>query len=112
MSNKVENRILAAGFAQFPKGTTIYETQKVGCILVIDIETKIIKEADFTFISKTTNDFLSALIIGKKITGGIDSVIETIDKKVFIPGKKAVIQSVINAYKNYDEGQMETKATI
>lgn len=29
--------VLAAGFAQLPKGTTLYEIQKViGCVLVID----------------------------------------------------------------------------
>jgi len=111
MSYEVENRVLTAGFAQFPKGTSVYETQKViACILVIDTETKTITEANFTFISNTTNDFISALLVGKKITKGIDLVIEEIDKKVFIPGKKAVIQSVITAYKNYNEGQTKAEA--
>lgn len=103
-----KHEVLTAGFAQFPKGTSIYETQKViACILIINEETQTIKEASFTFISKTTNNFLSQLLEGKEIADGVESIIEDIHKKVYIPGKKAVIQSIISAYKNYKEGKRE-----
>lgn len=104
MSYEVENRVLTAGFAQFPKGTSVYETQRViACILVIDVKTETIIEANFTFISETTNKFMSGILVGKKINKGIDPIIKEMEKKILIPGKKAVIQSVITAYKNYYE---------
>lgn len=104
MDIKNENYVLAAGFAQFPKGTPVYETQKViGCILVIDRTTDVIVDASFTFIMDLTNRFISSLVRGKCIKNGIQEIIEELEKKFLIPGQRAVIQSVIAAYERYHE---------
>ena len=35
-----KHTVLAAGFAQIPKGTTLYEVSTmVGCVLIIDVNT-------------------------------------------------------------------------
>lgn len=108
LNSDFKGKVLSAGFAQFPKGTPIYETQRViGCILIIDIETDTISDATFTFITKTTNTFLASILEGKSLTDGVDPIIENLNQRVFFPGKKAVIQSVINAFKNYQEGKAE-----
>src|SRR5699024_3148189 len=96
--------VLTAGFAQFPKGTTVYETQKViGCILVIHSKTNIITEANFTFISETTNKFIANLLVNQDISNGIEYMLDEMDEKILFPGKKALMQAVISAYNIYKE---------
>ncbi|MDQ0341030.1 hypothetical protein J2S00_003874 [Caldalkalibacillus uzonensis] len=96
------DKILVAGFAQFPKGTPVYELQKViGCILIIDKEKDMIIDATFTFLMDTTRDFLRSLVSGKCIREGIDDLIDEIEIRCNIPGQRALIQSVINAYERY-----------
>lgn len=100
------NDLLVAGFAQLPKGTPIFETQKViGCIVLIDSKTDIIKNATFTFLQDLTNGFSASLIIGYSIKDDIDKIVQNIEEKLIIPPKKAVIQAVISARNRY----METK---
>lgn len=104
MSYEVKDRVLTAGFAQFPKGTSLFETQKViGCILVIDTKTETITDANFTFISETTNNFVSALLVGEKVDEGIDPLLNKMEKQILFPGKKAAMQAVISAYRTYKE---------
>lgn len=111
MSNEVKDQVLTAGFAQFPKGTSVFETQKViGCILVINTKTETIIEANFTFISETTNKFIAALLVDEKLDNGIESLLNKMEKQILFPGKNAVMQAVISAYRNYKEEVID-KAT-
>ncbi|MFS0646383.1 DUF3870 domain-containing protein [Siminovitchia sp. 179-K 8D1 HS] len=99
-----KDHVLVAGFAQFPKGTPVYETQKViGCILIIDKTTDIIVDASFTFILDMTNEFISSLVRGKCIKNGVEAIIKELEEKFLIPGQRAVIQSVIAAYERYHD---------
>ena len=51
--------ILSTGFAQLPKGTPLYEMQRIiACVLVIDTVEEIIVEASFSFIMNLTNEFI------------------------------------------------------
>ncbi|NGQ96125.1 DUF3870 domain-containing protein [Brevibacillus sp. SYP-B805] len=96
--------VLVAGFAQLPKGTTLYETYKtIGCVLIIDKENDRIVDASFTFIMGITNEFISSLVKGKSVHNGIDAIIEEIEKRFYVPPQKAVIQSVRAAYNRYCE---------
>lgn len=102
--NMKKDHVLVAGFAQFPKGTPVYETQKViGCILIIDKTTDIIVDASFTFILDMTNEFISSLVRGKCIKNGVEAIIKELEEKFLIPGQRAVIQSVIAAYERYHD---------
>lgn len=106
LKNNEEKNVLVAGFAQLPKGTPLFETQKViGCILVIDTETDVIKKATFTFIQELTNEFSSSLILGYSIVEEIDTIVKSMEDKLIIPPQKAVIQAVISARNRY----LETK---
>lgn len=105
--NKESNHMLVAGFAQFPKGTPIFETQKViGCILIIDLDTETIVDANFTFLRETTNQFIASLIRGRSIKHGVDELISEVEKRVLIPGQRALIQSIIKAYERYCETKL------
>lgn len=103
MNGIKDSHILVTGFAQLPKGTPVFEVQKtIGCILMIDVETDIIEKATFTFIKELTNDFVSALLVGKSIEL-IDVIIDDIEKRFVVPPKKAVIQALLAARKSYQE---------
>src|SRR5699024_583565 len=96
------NEILVAGFAQFPKGTSLYESHRsVGCSLIIDTERELIVKAEFNIL--IGNDFIESILEGKQIGDGIDKIVEVLNKKLFYTGKKALIQSVISAYSQYEE---------
>lgn len=104
MKNNDDTHVLVAGFAQLPKGTPLFETQKViGCILVIDSETDIIKKATFTFIQELTNEFSASLILGYSIVEEIDTIIKSMENKLIIPPQKAAIQAVISCRNRYLE---------
>lgn len=96
--------VLAAGFAQLPKGTTLYEVQKtVGCVLIINKKTEIIEDASFTFVMELTNQFISSMIRGKSIKNGIDPIAEEIQKRFLVPPQRAIIQAIRSAYDRYCE---------
>lgn len=99
---KERDVVLVAGFAQFPKGTPVYELHKViGCILIVDKNDEIIVDATFTFLMDTTRDFIKSLVCGQSIKEGIGPLIEKMERQINIPGQKALIQSFINAYERY-----------
>lgn len=102
--NKRKNEILVAGFAQFPKGTPVYEMQKVmACVLIIDRDTEIIVDATLSFVLDMTRDFAASLLIGQSLKNGVQEIIKEIEEKLIIPGQRAVIQALIAAYDRYRE---------
>jgi hypothetical protein len=99
-----ERSVLVAGFAQLPKGTTLYETQKmIGCVLIIDRETHVILDVSFTFLMELTNEFISALIRGKSVADGIDEIVHTVEQRFLVPPQRAVLQALRAAYERYCE---------
>jgi len=96
--------ILVAGFAQLPKGTPVFEMKKsIGCILIVDRKTTIIKEATFTFIQDLTNDFISSILIGRSLVEDIDEIIKEVEERFIVPPQKAIIQSIISAKNRLQE---------
>ena len=109
MDYKIEDHyVLVAGFAQLPKGTPVFELQKViGCILIIDTEREIIVDGSFTFIKDITNNFLSSLLKGKSLKEGIEPITALIERRFLVPPQRAVLQAVISAYNRYLEYKNE-----
>jgi len=94
--------VLVAGFAQLPKGTTLYEIQKVvGCVLVIDRDTQMIVDASFTFVMGVTNDFISSMVRGKSVENGIQEIVQDIEERFLVPPQRAIIQALRAAYERY-----------
>ncbi len=101
---KNENLVITAGFAEVPKGTTLYNMYKmIGCVIIINTENLTIHDISFTFVMNTTSDFIAQLLRGISIQDGLDEAIEIIQKKVFIPGQGALIHSLKQAYDRYCE---------
>lgn len=98
-----ENYVFVSGFAQLPKGTPVFELQKIiGCNLVVDLETDQIIDASFTFIQDLTNNFINSIVKGKSLEN-TEEIIREIETKFIIPPQKAVIQALLSAKKTYFE---------
>ena len=101
-----KDTILITGFAQLPRGTTLYEHYKtIGVVMVVNHKTKIIEDVEFTFIADLTNYYLSSLIKGYDLNNGIEPLTKKIRSHCLIPSQGAVIQSIKSAWDRYQESQ-------
>ncbi|EST54779.1 hypothetical protein T458_09590 [Brevibacillus panacihumi W25] len=98
--------ILTAGFAQIPKGTTLYEVSPiVGCVLIIDKEHDVICDASFTFVMEKTNEFLASLLLGKSVAQGMKEITPVVSERFLGPGQGAVLQAIRAAVDRYLESK-------
>lgn len=96
--------VLAAGFAQLPKGTTLFEVQKtIACILIIDKDTEKIEDVSFSFVMSLTNEFVSSLVRGKSLKNGLEPIIKEIEERTNVAAQRAIIQALRSAYDRYCE---------
>lgn len=103
-----DNCILTTGFAQLPKGTPLYEMQKIiACVLVIDTSTETIVEASFSFIMNLTNEFICSFIIGESVKDGVKEITKKIEKKYIASEQRAIIQALRSAYDRYLEAKKD-----
>jgi hypothetical protein len=103
-----KNTVLVAGFAQVPKGTTLYKVYSmVGCVLIIDVDEQVICDAGFTFVMEKTSEYLADLIRGKSIANGLGEVNRAIQERFLAPGQGAVLQSIRAAMDRYYESRKE-----
>ncbi len=101
-----DHYVLSTGFAQLPKGTPLYEMQKViACVLVIDTVEEVIVEASFSFIMNLTNEFISSLVVGRSIHDGLDEISKQIEKRYIASEQRAIIQAIRTAYDRYFEAK-------
>lgn len=99
-----KNTVLTAGFAQIPKGTTLYEVSTiVGCVLIIDADHDLICDASFTFVMEKTSEFLVALLVGKSIASGMKEITPVVQERFLGPGQGAVLQAIRAAVDRYHE---------
>lgn len=99
-----KHTVLAAGFAQIPKGTTLYEVSTmVGCVLIIDVNTDEICDASFTFVMDKTSEFLAGLLRGKNIAHGLGDIPQVVQERFLAPGQGAVVQAIRAAVDRYHE---------
>ncbi|OAT79328.1 DUF3870 domain-containing protein [Desulfotomaculum copahuensis] len=98
------NSVMVSGFAQLPKGTTLYEKYKVvGVVFVVDLNTSQIVDATFTFVADLTNKFLVSLVKGYYLNQGIDPLLAEVRKRCQLPSLGAVIQAIRSCYDRYVE---------
>lgn len=101
-----EDNVLITGFAQLPRGTTLYERNKIiGVVLVINYKTEVIEDAEFTFVADLTNFYLSSLVKGYQMKQGIIPLIDKVKKHCLIPSQGAIIQAIRSAWDRYQESK-------
>lgn len=99
-----KHTVLTAGFAQIPKGTTLYEVSTmVGCVLIIDVENDVILDASFSFVMDKTSEFLVGLLLGKSVAEGMQEITQVVQERFLAPGQGAVLQAIRAAVERYHE---------
>jgi hypothetical protein len=101
-----EETILVTGFAQGPRGTTVYETYKtIGVVLVINTRTGVIEDAQFTVLTELMDSYISSLVRGYDTKDGIATLLEKIKKHCLVPSQGAVVQAIRSAWDRYQESR-------
>ncbi|WNC16197.1 DUF3870 domain-containing protein [Brevibacillus brevis] len=102
-----KNTVLTAGFAQIPKGTTLYDVSTmIGCVLIIDADRDVICDASFTFVMDKTSEFLASLLLGKSVADGIQEITQVVQERFLAPGQGAVLQAIRAAVERYHEKKL------
>ncbi len=95
------DKIFLTGYAKLPQGITAAELYKVVAVgMVVDKNTGEILEADVTLSTTTGRNFISKLLIGRKLTD-IDEIEEAIKNNYFGSAKNAILMSIRKCYKRY-----------
>jgi hypothetical protein len=90
-NEKQHEMVLFSGYAKVPVGITAAEVYKViGLIVVVDIETGIITEADCTLATKLARDYISKLLIGYDLSKGSEGIQAILDRQYQGNAKKAI----------------------
>lgn len=98
----MDNLVLFSAYAKLPAGMAVSEIFKVvGVILVIDVTTDIIKEADCTLTTQVARNHVTRTMMGYNLSMGIDDLIHSIDKTYHGGAKKAIITSLRIIYDKY-----------
>lgn len=99
-----DDSVLVTGFAQLPRGTTLYEKNKIiAVVLIINTKENIIEDVEFSFVTELTSYYLNSLIKGMSIRGGMNSIYKKVTKHCHMPSQNAVIQSLRSAWDRYQE---------
>ncbi len=97
--------VLVTGFAQLPKGTPLFETQKVfACSLVIERDEGRVVDASFTFLMGLTEEFLRGLVIGRKLPEDWHDLQQAVRERFLTPTQGAILQALRAALDRYAEG--------
>jgi len=97
-----DKTIMVSGYAPAPRGTsfqTLYGS--LGVIMVVDLETDIVIDAEFTFVTTLANDFFSEFMQGIDLKIDINELAENIRARCWAPSTEALVACVKIAIKRY-----------
>jgi len=86
---------LFSGYARLPSNTTaqkIYE--ELALVLVIDLDTGVVRNAECTMVTGLAKEFVNNLIIGYDMNQGIDPLIRRFERQYQGHLKKALTSSL------------------
>ena len=86
---------LFSGYARLPSNTTaqkIYE--ELVLVMVIDMDTGVVHNAECTMVTGVAKDFVSSLIIGYDMKQGIEPLVKTFEHRYQGHLKKALSSSI------------------
>lgn len=89
------NIVLFSGYAKLPSGTASSEVYGVMALVVlIDVQTGIIVEADCTLSTRMAEGFVAHLLVGKEIDNGPEEIIALINAVYQGSAKKVIITAL------------------
>ena len=86
---------LFSGYARLPSNTTaqkIYE--ELALVMVIDMRTGVVHNAECTMVTGLAKEFVSNLIIGYDMNQGIEPLVKLLEQRYQGHLKKALVSSV------------------
>ena len=105
------DRVLFSGYAKLPIGITASEMYKViGTVLVIQVDTGEIVEAECTLATSVASNHVAKALIGQSIKNGPDAALKAIDAIYQGSAKKAILSSIriiYDKYRSYMEEQSD-----
>lgn len=107
-NSNAKEMVLFSGYAKLPIGITAAELYKViGLVVVVDIETGIIAEADCTLATELARKHISAAIVGYNLTDGAEKLQKIMDRHYQGSAKKAVATAIRIIYDKYRSFKIE-----
>lgn len=110
MSISKRESVFFSGYAKLPSGITVTEMYRIiGVMIVVDMETETIMEADCTLITETGRNFVRNIVEGFCLTKGIEPLLRVIDLRYQGNAKRAIISAlriIYDKYKSYKDGHM------
>lgn len=104
MGNNTKNyeTIMVSGYAPAPRGTAFQGLYGfLGVIMIVDVNSDIIVDVEFTFVTDVANSFFSQLLQGVDLKTDIDELSEVIRSKCWAPSTEALIACVKIARRRY-----------
>lgn len=96
--------VLVTGYAPAPKGTAMYEVHKyAGIVLEIDLETEVILNAEFTFVTDLAKSFVTRLVQGYDLHDGTDGLLDLVSAYYVAPSTDAVKMAIKVAAQRYND---------
>lgn len=110
MPKTAGRRVLFSGYAKLPTGITATELYRViGLVILIDVETETIVEADCTLATETARKHVAETLLGQSLKHGPEPLVRLIDQVYQGSAKKAIITSLricYDKYRSYKEGAL------
>ncbi|SMC89758.1 DUF3870 domain-containing protein [Sporomusa malonica] len=108
-----ENIFLFSGYARLPAGTASSEVYKVMALVVlIDMETGKIVEADCTLSTSTSERFVTRILAGNSMQNGIEELVKSIDAVYHGSAKKPIMSALRVIYDKYSTLARNRKAAL
>lgn len=103
-----ESRVLFSGYAKLPAGITASEIYKlIGIIVVVDINTGVVLEADCTLATALARKHVSEAIVGYNLNEGCDHLQQILERVYQGSAKKAVATALRIIYDKYRSYKLE-----
>lgn len=110
-TEKQSEKVFFSGYAKLPVGITAAEVYKViGLVVVVDIETGIISEADCTLATKLARNYISQLMLGYNLSDGPEGFQSILEHKYQGSAKKAIATAfriIYDKYRSFKAGGEE-----
>ncbi len=106
------NIVLFSGYARLPQGiSSSYIHETMGLVVLVDIRTSIIVDAECTLSTRTSERFIRKILIGHSLAGGMEELAHKIDRHYEGNSKKAIItalRSIFSIYRSYSKTNEES----
>jgi hypothetical protein len=100
------NIVLLSGYAKLPANITsskLYDTLVI--VVTVDLDNGVILESDCSLSTNLSRKFVSELINGYDLSGGIDKLIRRFEKRWYGSTRKAINTALKTIYEKYHEAR-------